>query len=184
MRKTIAVFGGSFNPPHVAHQMVCLYVLETQPVDEVLLVPTYRHPFEKQLAPYPDRIEMCRRLALPFGGRATVSTIEQELGGESSLTLVTLQALAERLVGCQLRLVIGSDILRERDKWYRWADIEALAPPIVVGRPGHPVADAPELAAISSTEVRARLADGKPIDAWIPRQVAAYIAERGLYTPR
>jgi nicotinate-nucleotide adenylyltransferase len=181
MKKVVAVFGGSFNPPHVAHQMVCLYVLETQGVDEIILVPTFRHPFEKQLAPFPDRVEMCRRLTLPFGGRATVSTIEEELGGEASLTLVTLQALAARLTGCALRLVIGADILRERDKWYRWADIEALAPPIVVGRPGHPVDDAPELAAISSTEVRARLAAGRPVDAWIPRQVAAYIAERGLY---
>ena len=40
---------------------------------------------------------------------------------------MTLQALAERLVGCSLRLVIGADILGERGKWYRWADIEKLA---------------------------------------------------------
>jgi nicotinate-nucleotide adenylyltransferase len=181
MRKGIAVFGGSFNPPHVAHQMVCLYVLETQPVDEIILVPTFKHPFDKPLAAYVDRVEMCRRLALPFGGRATVSTIEQELGGEASLTLVTLEALAERLVGCSLRLVIGADILGEVDKWYRWADIEKLAPPIVVGRPGFPVKNAPPLAALSSTEVRARLAAGLSADNYVPRQVAAYIAEKGLY---
>jgi nicotinate-nucleotide adenylyltransferase len=182
MRKTIAVFGGSFNPPHVAHQMVCLYVLETQPVDEVILVPTFRHPFEKQLAPFPDRVEMCRRLALPFGGRATVSTIEEDLGGEASLTLVTLQALAERLTGCRLRLVIGADILREREKWYRWPEIEELAPPIVVGRPGHPAPDgAPELADVSSTDVRQRLAAGQPVAHLVPRGVLAYIVEKGLY---
>ena len=182
MKKAVAVFGGSFNPPHVAHQMVCLWVLETQPVDEILLVPTFRHPFEKQLAPYADRLEMCRRMALPFGGRATVSAIEQELGGEASLTLVTLEALAARLTGCALRLVIGADILRERDKWYRWADIEKLAPPIVVGRPGFDTPDgAPELAAVSSTEVRARLARGEPVHQLVPREVLAVISDKGLY---
>ena len=183
MKKAIAVFGGSFNPPHVAHQMVCLWVLETQPVDEILLVPTFRHPFEKQLAPYPERVEMCRRMALPFGGRASVSTLEEELGGESSRTLVTLEALAARLTGCSLRLVIGADILPERDKWYRWADIEKLAPPIVVGRHGFPSPDgAPELADVSSTEVRARLGRGQPVSHLVPRSVLAVIVEKGLYT--
>ncbi len=48
----VALFGGSFNPPHVAHQMVALYVLETQPVDELWFVPTYAHPFGKALVDY------------------------------------------------------------------------------------------------------------------------------------
>ena len=43
----VALFGGSFNPPHVAHQLVALYVLETQPVDELWLIPCFQHPFEK-----------------------------------------------------------------------------------------------------------------------------------------
>jgi nicotinate-nucleotide adenylyltransferase len=182
MPRTIAVFGGSFNPPHVAHQMVCLWVLETQPVDEVLLVPTFRHPFDKQLAPFAERVEMCRRMARPLCGRAAVSTIEEELGGEASLTLVTLEALVARNEGCALRLVIGADILPEREKWYRWQDIERLAPPIVVGRPGFPGPEgAPELAAVSSTEVRARIARGEPVDQLVPRGVAALIVEKGLY---
>ncbi len=183
MKKTIAVFGGSYNPPHVAHQMVVLWVLETQAVDEVILVPAFRHPFEKVLAPYADRVEMCRRMALPFAGRVTVSTVEQELGGESSLTLSTLEALSERLTGCALRLVIGADILREREKWYRWDDIARLAPPIVVGRPGFPAPgdSSPELAAVSSTDVRARIASGAPVAHLVPRSVLALIRDKGLY---
>ena len=54
----VALFGGSFNPPHVAHQMVALYVLETQPVDELWFVPTYAHPFGKALVDYDHRIAM------------------------------------------------------------------------------------------------------------------------------
>jgi nicotinate-nucleotide adenylyltransferase len=179
---TLAVFGGSFNPPHIAHQMVALYVLETQPVDAILVVPTFRHPFDKQLAPYEHRMEMARLAMAPFGARAIVSDLERSLGGEASLTVRTLEALVAAYPGAALRLVIGSDILRERDKWYRWDDIERIAPPIVVARAGFPVADNPvEVPAISSTDVRARIARGEPAVPLVPRAVSAYIQAHGLY---
>ena len=181
MQGTIAIFGGSFNPPHVGHQLACLYVLETQPVDHLLCVPTYRHPFDKQLVAYADRLEMCRRMIAPLGLRASVSTIEEELGGEFSRTYNLLQALNLRHPAAELRLVIGADILRERDKWWRWADIEELAPPIVVGRAGFPGAEGVELPAVSSTDIRARLAAGDSVAGLMPRSVLQYIEQKGLY---
>jgi len=63
----VAIYGGSFNPPHVAHQLAALYVLETQPVDELWFVPCFKHPFEKALESFEDRLEMCRRAAAPLG---------------------------------------------------------------------------------------------------------------------
>jgi nicotinate-nucleotide adenylyltransferase len=177
----VAVFGGSFNPPHVAHQMVCLYVLETQPVDKLLVVPTYKHAFDKQLAPFDDRLEMCRRAMAPLGPRAEVSDIERELGGEASRTLVTLEALIARHPGWSFRLVIGADILREVEKWYRWSDIEKLAPPIVVGRGGYDKQDGIELPALSSTEIRARIGRGASPLPLVPRSVAEYIVGKNLY---
>lgn len=182
--QTLAVFGGSFNPPHVAHQMVCLYVLETYAVDAVIVVPTWRHPFDKELAPFTDRMEMCRRSMAGLGPRVEVSSIEEEIGGEASLTLVTLQALQAQRPGFRLRLVIGADILPEREKWYRWPEIEKLAPPIVVGRQGYPSpagTPAVEVPGVSSTAIRERLARGESIAGLVPRAVAVYIAERGLY---
>ncbi len=176
---SLAVFGGSFNPPHVAHQMACLWVLETQPVERLLVVPAFRHPFDKQLAPFADRVAMCRRMAAPLGARIEVDTIEEELGGEASLTLRTLQALAARRPGARLRLIVGADILRETSKWYRWAEIEALAPPIVVGRSGF--GGAVELPAVSSTEIRARVGAGLDIEGLVPRAVKDYIETKGLY---
>ena len=59
--RRVGLFGGSFNPPHVAHQLVALYVLETL-VDEVWFVPTYSHPFGKDLAAYDHRIAMSMAL--------------------------------------------------------------------------------------------------------------------------
>lgn len=181
MDGTLAIFGGSFNPPHVAHQMVVLYVLETQRVDHLVCLPSYRHPFDKALAPYADRVEMCRRMVAPFGARASVSTIEEELGGEHSRTLTVLQALAAQSPGARLRFVIGADILPERDKWWRWSDIEALAPPIVVGRVGFPSPDGPALPEVSSTEIRTRLAAGRSVEGLVPRSVIEYLHAKGLF---
>lgn len=180
----VALFGGSFNPPHIAHQMVCLYLLETAGVDEVWLVPTFRHPFAKQLAPFEDRFNMCELAAAVLGGRVKVSRIEETLAAENpevSRTVNTIKALAERHPGSQFRLVVGADILQETDKWYRWDEIERIASPIVVGRPGYPYEDTPALAEVSSTEVRRRLASGENALPLVSRSVIDYIAERGLY---
>lgn len=73
----VAVFGGSFNPPHVGHVLGVVYALSTAPIDEVLVVPVYRHPFAKPLAPFADRLEMCR-LALGWLPRVTISRVEEE----------------------------------------------------------------------------------------------------------
>jgi nicotinate-nucleotide adenylyltransferase len=62
----VAVYGGSFNPPHVAHQLALTYVLATAQVDEVWMVPTFKHPFDKALAPFSDRAKMCELAASPF----------------------------------------------------------------------------------------------------------------------
>lgn len=182
MGEVLAVYGGSFNPPHLAHQMACLAVLETQRVDRILMVPCYRHAFGKDLAPFDDRVEMCRMAAALFGGLVEVSTVESELGEGESRTYHTLQALAARQPGASFRLLVGADVLAEQDSWYRWDDVVAIAPLIVVGRAGVPGGDhAFQLPAISSTEVRARLARGESAEPLVPRSVLDYIAGRGLY---
>jgi nicotinate-nucleotide adenylyltransferase len=186
--ETLAVFGGSFNPPHVAHTLACLWVLETQPVSRLAVVPTFRHAFEKALAPFDDRLEMCRLAMAPLGERVFVDDVERDLDtgdGKPSLTLTTLEALAKRHPGVQLRLVIGSDILPERDKWWRWGDIEKLAPPIVVARAGYPLPEGlgpmPAIPQVSSTEIRAHYAAGREAGSLVSRRVGAYIMQRNLY---
>ncbi len=178
---TLALFGGSFNPPHVAHQMACLWVLETCRVDGLLVVPTWRHAFDKALAPWEDRLEMCRLAMAPLGARVEISPIEAELGQEPSRTFATLEALAAQRPGDAFRLVIGADILPEREKWWRWNDIERIAPPIVVGRAGHASHAAIEIPAVSSTEIRARIAAGADVSGLVPADVLMYITEKGLY---
>jgi nicotinate-nucleotide adenylyltransferase len=180
---TIAIFGGSFNPPHVGHVLACVYVLSTQPVDEVLVVPVYQHVFGKELAAFDDRLEMCR-LAMGSVPGVRISDIERELGGESR-TLNTVEALRASEPGSAFRLVIGADVLPDLPKWHRFDRIAELAPPLVLGRagciaPGAPPAVLPE---VSSTDVRRLCAAGRldEIAALVPRDVRRFIEARGLY---
>ena len=79
--KTVAIFGGSFNPPHLAHVLAVTAVRSTEDVDEILVVPTYQHPFAKPLAPFDDRVELCR-LAMEWIPGVSVSRVEEELAGD------------------------------------------------------------------------------------------------------
>jgi nicotinate-nucleotide adenylyltransferase len=184
-----ALFGGSFNPPHAAHQLVALYVLETCELDELWFVPTFAHPFHKTLADYDHRVAMCELAAAPLGSRVRVSRAEAELaarpGFVSSRTVELIEVLRAREPSRQFHLVIGADILQETAKWHRWDDVCALAPPIVVGRPGFPLGQDGGVAMvdISATRVRELIAAGDAtVSSLVPRDVLRYIAGHGLYT--
>ena len=180
MTRPVAIYGGSFDPPHVAHTLVCAYVLAAHEVERVLVVPTRRHPFDKPLAPFEHRLRMCE-LAFADLRRVEISDIERELP-EPSLTLRTLQALQASMPGASLRLVIGSDVLRETARWHEFDAVAALAPPLVIARAGYPAPDGgPPLPEVSSTEIRQRLRDGLATEGLLSSAVAAHAAEHGLY---
>lgn len=183
---TVALFGGSFNPVHAAHQLVALYVLETVEVDELWFVPTYAHPFGKPLAAFEHRIAMCELAAAPLGPRVKVSRAEEVLALRpdfvASRTIDLIELLAGQHPGETFRLVIGSDILRETDKWHRWDAVAAAAPPIIVARPGYPGGHGVEMPDISATHIRELLARGdEAASALVPRAVLRYIAGHRLY---
>jgi nicotinate-nucleotide adenylyltransferase len=190
MSRVVGLFGGSFNPPHAAHQLVALYALETL-VDEIWFVPTYSHPFGKQLVAYEHRVAMCELASAPLGARARVSKAEQELANKpdfvASRTLDLIEHLLASFPDIALRLVVGTDILHERDKWHRWDDVVAKAPLIVVGRggvelPAGSVATGVTMPEISATRVRELLAAGDAsVSSLLPRTVLSYIERHGLY---
>ncbi len=191
----VALFGGSFNPPHVAHQLVALYVLETQPVDELWFLPVWDHVFGKHLAPFSDRVAMCQLACAALGPRAKVDRGEEELaklpGFQGSRTLDLIEHLLATRSDLQPRLLIGTDILGETAKWHRWDAVVAAAPPIVVGRPGHALPAGGSttgltMPEVSSTQIRAALHDRSSTDAallpsLLPASVLEYIGSRSLY---
>jgi nicotinate-nucleotide adenylyltransferase len=184
MPREIALLGGSFNPPHVAHLMAAYWALATQGVGEVWLLPAYRHPFGKVLAPFEDRVRMCELAAAALRG-VHVCAAEAELADDPlcGKTARTLEHLVAKHPAHRFALVVGSDVLRETDKWYRFDRVRELARILVVGREGYPdgAGGAPLLPAVSSTDIRARLARGEDVAALVPRRVLAYVQDRGLY---
>jgi nicotinate-nucleotide adenylyltransferase len=178
----IAVYGGSFDPPHIAHVLVASWALAMGEVDAVLVLPTFEHALGKTAgASFEQRMTMCQRAFACLSG-VTVSGIEQTLGAPSR-TYKLLLALQEQHPGATFRLVIGADIVAELPRWYRSEDILRMAPPLVVGRAGYSRPDDPQLVMpeVSSTRIRAALAAGEPVDAWVPAHVREYVTEQGLY---
>ena len=179
--ETIAVYGGSFDPPHIAHALVAAWVLGSSGVDRMIVVPTFDHPLKQTTrTPYRHRIAMAELAFAPFR-RLTVSRIEEEL--EESRTLYTLEALTRTHPSAAFRLVIGADILAQTGRWHRWDEVVALAPPLVVGRQGYPPpGDCPvELPDISSTDLRARLSGGRSVRGRMSPEVVRYAMRNGLY---
>ncbi|HTB56507.1 MAG TPA: nicotinate (nicotinamide) nucleotide adenylyltransferase [Polyangia bacterium] len=177
----VAIFGGSFNPPHLAHQMAALYVLETAAIDELWIVPAFQHPFGKVLAPFGHRLEMCELAAAALGPRVRVSAVERDLGLESR-TLRTVRRLQQDFPAHAFSLVIGADLVAELPSWHDSAELQRSVPLLVVGRDGFDAgAGRLALPRVSSTEVRAALAAGRPVDGLVPRVVLDYIYEHNLY---
>jgi nicotinate-nucleotide adenylyltransferase len=154
----IAVYGGSFDPPHVAHLLAAAYALAVGAFDELLVIPVFAHPFQKRLSSFEHRTRMCE-LAFAELEHVTVSRLEQELPVPSR-TLSTLEALTRERPFAELSLIVGSDVLAETSKWHAFEKVLRLAPAFVIGRAGypHPQASAVTLPGVSSTRVRELLA--------------------------
>ena len=166
----IAVYGGSFNPPHVGHAMVASWVRWTAQADAVWLVPVFRHAFEnrhgKLLAPFERRMEWCAALAAELGPSVVVCDVERHLPAPS-FTVDTLGHPASLHPQHEFRLVVGADVLPQVDEWRRWDEIASRHAPIIVGRQGYPPPEgghSVDFPAVSSSEVRERLRHGKPVD--------------------
>jgi nicotinate-nucleotide adenylyltransferase len=133
------LLGGSFNPPHIAHVLVAAWALASGEVGEVWVFPSGGHPFGKELAPFDDRMEMCRRAFACFGPRARVLDLERPASGAPRVhySIDTLRALAAAHPDRRWRWIMGSDTLAEADRWREFDALTRLAPPLVVPRAGH-----------------------------------------------
>jgi nicotinate-nucleotide adenylyltransferase len=184
MSERVAVYGGSFDPPHVAHLLAAAWVVSAADVDRIVLVPTFAHALGKEPgADFEHRLAMCARIA-DVVPACTVSDVERSLP-QPSRTLHTLEALRARDPESTYRLVVGADIATQTHRWHRWDAIVALAAPLWLGREGYerPVGAVLDFPRVSSTEIRARLARGEVPTGLVPNAILAYIAVHGLYRP-
>ena len=161
----IAVYGGSFNPPHISHALVASWCLWTGLVDQVWMVPVFRHAFEdshgKKLAPFKMRVMWCKSFSSDIHSGIIVSEVESLLP-TPSYTVDTLLYLQDNFPEHHFRLLVGSDVLNQTQDWKQWDTIESRFDPIVVGRSGYENPDKTvAFPAISSTEIRTELAEGR-----------------------
>jgi len=160
----LGVFGGAFDPPHLGHVLLPGWLRSTGRVDRVVVAPCADHPLGKTMHPFDTRLAWLRAAMVIWGPWVDVTTLERELADASpgpSFTLRLLDAVATREPDCEVRLVIGSDIMRsgQTAAWHRWDEIERRYAPIVVPRAGWCDEDCP-LPEVSSTAVREWLAQG------------------------
>ena len=174
----IALFGGSFDPPHIGHLLAASYVLATEPIDELWLVPVERHPFAKPLVgSYDHRVELCERLAAQLP-RTRVSRAEQESGQGRTVDL--LEWLHGKHPQTRWALVLGTDLEAEKPQWKRFDRVEQLARIITVRRGGYGEGGV-AIPEISSTHVRALLKSGGDASQLVPRTVLQAIRDAGTY---
>ncbi len=176
----IGLLGGSFDPPHFGHVWLAAWALTCGEVDQVLAVVCHVHPLGKESASFEHRLEMARRAFAVFGKRVQVSDIEREWD-DASRTLRTLTRLKECHPDAEFRLVAGSDILGERENWYRFDEVSRLAPPLVAGRSGYLHQGVWSLPDISSSMIRDHRKRNLDVRHFVPAGVNEYITETALY---
>lgn len=177
----VGFYGGSFNPPHYSHFLAATWALCSGSVDQVWMVPCFRHAFGKDLVAYEHRIAMCHLGIQAFGPQIQVSDCESHV--QSPYTIDTLLFLQEQFPHTQFRLMIGSDIAHETPAWKSFSRLATMAPPLWIPRGGYPI-DNPlgfSLPEISSSLLRDRLAQGLSIEGCLPPSISAYIQNHNLY---
>lgn len=196
----VGVYGGTFDPIHFGHLAVAEDARAALGLSRLLVVPAARQPLKghSQGAGPAHRLAMAR-LACADNPAFSVDAAEIERP-PPSYTVDTLAALHERLgPGVELWFILGADAARDLPRWHRADQIVRLARLAIVARPGSTIhlpslemalpaiagryrqIDGPHLD-ISSTELRRRLAAGRPVRYQLPESVRAYIESQGLYT--
>lgn len=196
----VGIYGGTFSPVHNGHVAAAKAFMEQMWLDILYVIPTGVTPHKamKGDATAADRLEMCR---LAFAGMEGVIVSDLEMRREGkSYTVDTLRELYDP--DGRLFLLMGTDMLLTLDKWREPEEIFRLCYPVYIRREEDGALDAAIVEKIktyqekygkvvrrimappiliSSTDVRAAVAEGFPIEGAVPSSVAAYIRDRGLY---
>jgi nicotinate-nucleotide adenylyltransferase len=189
--RRIGLFGGTFDPPHVGHLVTAVNVRHALDLDLVIMM-VANVPWQKEgtrpITPALDRLAMVDA-AVSDVPRLQPGREEIDLGG-NSFTADTLAVLAQEYPGAEFFTVIGDDAAAGLRTWTRWEEVVERSQLVVVDRPGEAVeldddidwirVEVPRLE-VSSTDLRARFTDGRPLDYLITQPVLDVIRERGLY---
>ena len=184
------IFGGSFNPIHNGHISLARQLREKAGLDEVWLMVSPQNPLKKSSDLLDDNLRMeMARLGVEGQEGIIASDYEMHLP-KPSYTWNTLQSLSKDYPEREFVLLMGGDNWALFDKWYHYDDILKNYSIVVYPRRDSlrslgetlsaQIVEA-ELLDISSTEIRERIKSGKGIRRMVPKAVADFIKEKGLY---
>ena len=187
----IGIFGGSFDPIHVAHLILAEQCREQGQLDRLLFIPAPRppHKHNSTIASFDDRVAMLS-LAIENQPQFAVDICEQDREG-LSYTVDTLRYLRQREPGSEWHLILGGDSVRDLELWREPHKIATQCKLLIVQRPGvqaslppayfqYQIVDSP-LIDISSTAIRTKLAAGQSIRYLVPAAVEDYIRSKQIY---
>ena len=191
----IGVFGGTFDPPHVGHLVTAVNVMHALDLDQVILM-VANMPWQKEgsraITPAQDRFAMVEAAVAATPGLVAGDT-EIRTGGPS-YTVDTLRSLRQQnaeYARATFFTIVGDDAAAGVPTWERFQELTELTRLVVVDRPGAPVelstdiewirVEVPRLD-VSSTDLRSRFTDGRPLDYLITQPVLGVIRERSLYS--
>ncbi len=200
--RRIGIFGGSFNPIHLAHLIVADRFVEHMQLERCYFVPAASPPLKPlnapDIAPAEHRLAMVER-AIAGHPAFCVDTCELDRGG-ISYTIDTIATFRQRFPEAELFLLIGADQAMEFHRWHRWEQIVEQVRLCIAPRPTVPLADFQKqlqalrhadpivlelpLLGISSSEIRQRIARGLSVRYLVPEAVLAYIHAQHLYQAR
>lgn len=192
-----AIFGGTFNPPHIGHYQMLSALEKSDNVEKILLMPDRIPPHKvcDFLANDRDRIEMCRLLSEDFP-KSELCLIEFERNGKS-YSYDTVLLLKERFPETDFAFVCGGDMLMFFEKWYRFEELMKLVPFIVFSRSDILPEDFEreikrlkamgmdimlmdeKITAAASSQIRGNIKKTKEL---LPGKIYYYIKEKGIYS--
>ena len=155
----IAIFGGSFDPLHLAHVAIVQNALNKLDIDKLIVVPTYLNPFKSSFYLDPQtRFELLKKVFIKFE-RVEVSNYEiNQLAPSYSIN--TVNYLKDLYNPSKIYLIIGEDNMENLDKWYKYNELKELVEFVVASRIGFKSKKANEFKSldinidISSTQLR------------------------------
>ena len=190
----IGIFGGSFDPVHHGHLFVAQAAVEELGLDRLFFVPAALSPFKPESQPAPASVRL-QLLRLALAGKSHCQVDDQEIRrGGISYTVDTLRDYAQQFPGAKLFCLIGADNASKLAAWREPAALAQLAEFVAVPRPGGaPAVFPPPFRGrllkgfpfgVSSTDIRARLKAGLPVDSLVPAAVAEAIHHARIYAGR
>lgn len=130
-----AMFGGSFDPPHIGHEAVIKAALEQLRIDRLFIVPTYTNPFKSDYSAEPEiRLEWMRKLSIGYPGAEVVDF--EVSRRESTPSILTVRHLLSNYGVSCLCLIIGADNVERLPRWCGFEELKSLVEFVVATREG------------------------------------------------